>query len=262
MPQPPWFQKYGRDLVLAIVFTCLPWGYGETELIPRENIWHPIVGWVLWAFPVAIGIHMIWMWLGSKNQSRSRRTAVVIALTGAFLFLATSSVKAFVGRQMQQEQNDVFEKLSARVELPAAGDVMNGFFVLSNGSKTRIAEAGSCVIHAIVGTHAALSGFTSIGFPSGGSLGPGGEAQSFQCLKPAVPQLVGVVVCADVELLVNYSLESQAAVKKEKYFRFTGYRDADQFIFVPQPSSGATNNEPNGSQYCGKYLPRPHPASP
>jgi hypothetical protein len=184
------------------------------------------------------------------------RVITSLGITCVFIALMTR----IYSRRLQEAQDDVYQHLSVRIELPATGDVMNGFFVLSNGSKARIAEDASCVIHAIVGTRGALAGFTSIGLPSGGSLGPGGEAQSFQCLKPAYPYIVGTVLCADVELLVHYSLESQAAIKKERYFRFAGYRDADQFIFVPQPSSGATNNEPNGSQYCGKYLPRPHPA--
>jgi len=38
----------------------------------------------------------------------------VIALTGAFLFLATSSVKAFVGRQMQQEAE---QNVSKQIEV-------------------------------------------------------------------------------------------------------------------------------------------------
>ena len=83
---------------------------------------------------------------------------------------------------------------------------MHSFFVISNGGKTRISHLDTCGIHLIVGENGGSVGSLGImQMPYGGSLGPGGEAQSIQCFNN-VFGFIGTVACADVEIRVRYAL--------------------------------------------------------
>jgi hypothetical protein len=163
--------------------------------------------------------------------------------------------------RLQEEQDDVYQGLTGRIELPSSGDVMNGFFILTNGGKTPINHMDFCGVHLIVGYngHSFLSRFSIAGFPYGGSLGPGGVAQSVQCLQLFAAWGGGTIDCADVEFWTEYTLENQPRTTKKKYFRFYGYRSGNQFVFVPEPPSGEVESVADDLKYCGKYLKVPFP---
>lgn len=156
--------------------------------------------------------------------------------------------------KLEELRDDTFRNLTAQIEMPAAGDVMNSFFILSNGGKTRISHMDFCGVHLIVG-NAALVGRLSVAasLVENHSLGPGGESQSTQCLQ-LFSQTVGTVNCADVEFWTQYSLETDPTKQEEKYFRFAGYRESSQFIFAPHLASGRNENKEDDLRYCGAYL--------
>ncbi len=138
--------------------------------------------------------------------------------------------------------------------MPASGDVMNSFFTITNGGQTGIGHLDYCGIHMIVGESGHFARSQSIvGFPYGRQLGPSGGAQSTQCLQ-IYSDFVGTVACADVEFWVDYSLDTQPAIRRKKFFRFVGYRTQGQFTFVPEPPAGEHSNVVDDRSYCGKYL--------
>jgi hypothetical protein len=69
----------------------------------------------------------------------------------------------------------------------------------------------------------------------------GGDGETVECFD-AMTQ--GPLICADVSVVLDFSVESQAEVMMRKAFRFATALTPDGFHWFPQPLS-------DKQQYCG-----------
>jgi hypothetical protein len=242
-----WFRKISVHGVLPIAIGAGVTVTGYSEMDIRS---FAVMACAVW-FSIDIGI-----WL-AETKSKYKE-AIFCLCAGIICSLGMGVMYWFLNSTLRAQQEDVYQNLSARAELPAPGDVMRSFFVITNGGKTRISHWDNCGIHLIVSENGGNVGSLGVmDLSNSGSLGPGGEGQSIQCFNN-IFGFVGTVACADVEIRVQYALETQP-IRKEKYFRFFGYRSANQFVFVPEPPAGKNGNWENDRRYCGKYLAMPRP---
>ncbi len=244
-----WFRKISGHGVVPVLIGAAVTASGYSEMYIRSVAVMICAGW----FSVDVGI-----WLADAKTKH--KEAIFGLCTGLICSLGMVIMYWFLNSTLRAQQEDVYQNLSARAELPAPGDVMSSFFVISNGGKTRIGHSDNCGIHLIVGENrGSVSSLGVMQLTNGGSLGPGGEAQSIQCFNN-IFGFVGTVACADVEIRVQYALETEPTVQKEKFFRFVGYRSANQFVFVPEPPSGKNDSRKDDQRYCGRYFAMPRPA--
>jgi hypothetical protein len=155
--------------------------------------------------------------------------------------------------KLAEWQEDARRNLTAKAEMPAIDDVIDTFFTLTNGGKTRISHTDYCGIHLIVAQDKSGYGSLSTHVPADNQPLNSGESESVQCLKlfrePLPP-----IVCADVEFWTRYALETDLRNEKRKYFRFVGYRVHGQFVFVPEPPSAGHDSKTDDDKYCGGFL--------
>lgn len=238
-----WFKKISLHGVVPVIIGAAATLTGYFDMYVRSAAVMICAGW----FCIDVGV-----WLA---QTKSKFKEPIFGLCCGFICcLGMGTMYWFLISTLQEQQEDVYQHLSARAELPAPGDAMSSFFVISNGGKTRIGVLDTCGIHLIVGENKGfLARFGILDFTNGGSLGPGGEALSTQCFNKLPFPFVGPVACADVEIGVQYSLETQPAIRREKFFRFVGYRASNNFVFVPEPPSGRNDSKEGDWRYCGKY---------
>jgi hypothetical protein len=246
-----WFKKISGHGVAPVLIGAAVVASGYSEMYIRSVA---VMVCAVW-FSIDVGI-----WL-AETKSKYKETIFCLC-AGLICSLGMGIMYWFLDSTLRAQQEDVYQSLSARAELPAPGDVMSSFFIITNGGKTGINHSDNCGIHLIVGENRnAVGSLGVIQLTNGGPLGPSGEGQSIQCFNN-IFGFVGTVACADVEIKVQYALETQPAIQKEKFFRFAGYRSANQFVFVPEPPSGKNGSKENDERYCGRYLatPRPRPA--
>ena len=66
-----------------------------------------------------------------------------------------------------------------------------------------------------------------------GPLGPGGDGETVQCLK--LINFINPLVCADIQLVVTFSIETQPKKKMEKDFRFATRKTTSGMTWNVQP---------------------------
>ncbi len=200
----------------------------------------------------------VWASLINRENSwwRRNRRIIFCFISGIAAVVMMLGMHWLLESKLQELQDDVSRNLIAAVQMPAAGDVMDTYFILTNGGKTAINHQDYCGIHLIVGENkAAVSGLSIVVATTSKSLGVG-ESRSVQCLDIFGFNIQGVsIACADVEFWTEYALDTDAARHNRKYFRFIGYKVKNQFVFVPeQPSLAGHSSLADDHRYCGKFL--------
>jgi len=209
---------------------------------------------------IALLVCVVWMaldiglWIARSKTLKYKEALFCLC----FCVLSVGTMLAmwrFLASTLEEQEEDVFQNLTTDITIPTPDDVFGSYFTLKNGGKSSIGHIEYCHIHLIVAVSGDYyTGFRIMNSTTGWVLGPGTEAESIQCLRPPFGSTMVPIVCADVEFDVHYSLEDQPEIRKEKYFRFTGVREENQFVFVRQPPGGGGNNRTDDYRYCGSYL--------
>jgi hypothetical protein len=230
---------YSKDFFYFVVSLLVPLGYGELDLFPRASVWHVVFGWFCWALPLFFFSHLVWIWLISKQRGIVLRMMVMTIIFILFLSSAATSINGFVGRQRQEERDEIFRSLSPRVYPGLTENVMESVFSVTNGSsRTAINGMLFCGVNQIKGenhgTPVTIGQLSSAAVPNSSELKPG-DSRSEPCLM-MWSNLVQTARCADIELWMKYTLESQPRIMNQKWFRLVGYQSrGGGFNWYPEP---------------------------
>src|SRR5713101_5108300 len=80
--------KYRTELFVTLASLCLPLGWAE--IMSDHSLWRVWLGWVLWAVPVCLLLHICYRWLSDLQWTISGRWTLV--LLGLFIFVAIAGV--------------------------------------------------------------------------------------------------------------------------------------------------------------------------
>ena len=239
---------YSKDFIYFAVSMFVPVGYGEVDLIPRDSLWHPIIGWICWFIPVYMGLRMLSHWLKGKrwNIPLNAGRLVVGALLIVYILGAISALRLWVERKHQGEQDDVARNLSIRVLSPLTENALESVFSVTNGSRS-LAISSKTLHCGILNLHGAKNGMpisietlNTTAVPNAAEMMPG-DSRSEPCLM-GWSSLVETTQCADMLLWLEYRIETQPSIAKEKEFRLAGYQArGGSFNWYPEPVKSETN---------------------
>ena len=256
-------QLYSSDFVYFLFSLAIPWGWAEMDLIPHNSIWHVVFGFGLWILPVIVGCHIAWRWLSFRNVPKVLSAALLVLIVGGFVFGFKHTVSRFREHILEEREESLFQNLHGSVTPAPLGKIVDTVFTLRNDSTEKISFMAFCGIHKVVGDNGtkSIEELSVSDLTFGGMLGPGGDSKSGQCVSQINTlaariflALIEHIQCADIELLVKYSLADSPERQRKKSIRFVGIDSADQYIWMQQPTS-----QEKGS-YCDaliKQLPQP-----
>ena len=233
---------YSKDALYFVVSMFVPIGYGETDLIPHDSIWHPLIGWACWAIPVYMLCRMIRHWLTQRQSQAWIKNLVVTVIAGGFLVGAVFALVAFDTRKKNDVQEEVSRNITPTVYPPLTENVMESVFSLKNGSAKTTISSGLmfCGIYQILGQKDGLpieiGELSSAAVPNASLLLPG-DSRSEPCLM-IWSQKVDKATCVDMKLWMRYQIEPQKAVTKDVDFRLVGYQSrGGTFNWYPEPTT-------------------------
>ncbi len=124
-------------------------------------------------------------------------------------------------RGLKREQDDAESKLTALPFMPKSGNVFKMGVTVTNGSVTDISSHQvSCYVRRLA--MAPAGGIENLGMtttsPENTILGKNGDGETSYCIS-LIP-LQGTFVCADITVIVSYTLSTQPGIKNSKILRF------------------------------------------
>jgi hypothetical protein len=143
------FRQLAKYWLVALIVGVLVRATGHSQMQWRS------LGVLLCALWLAVDVGI---WLRRSGRYELYASAVFSFGFWFLCSLAMSLMYGFLASTLADEQEDVYEHLTARVELPEPGDVLDAFFVLTSGSKIQVAHEDWCGIHLIVGEKAHWAG--------------------------------------------------------------------------------------------------------
>jgi hypothetical protein len=171
----------------------------------------------------------------------------LVAIAAGFICGAAFAINAFATRKINNEQDEAFRNLSPHALPPLTENVMESVFSVTNGSSKTTIESKTmyCGINQILGNKngtpiniSKLS--TPAAVPNPSRLVPG-DSRSDPCLV-IWSQLVEKTECVDMSLWMQYTIESQPLVQKERWFRLVGYQArGGSFNWYPESTDSKTD---------------------
>ena len=233
---------YSKDFIYFALSLFVPIGYGEVDVVPRDSIWHPVVGWICWAIPVYLFARIIWNRMSLKQTRPRVKVLVVLLMAVIFISGVTFALKSFVERKQNEEQEEVSRNLSPHVLPPLTENVMESVFSVTNGSGKTTIPSGMlfCGINQILGEKngvpVTIGQLSTTAVSNASRLIPG-DSRSEPCLM-FWSTLVQKTRCVDMKLWMRYTIERQPSVTREKWFRLVGYQSrGGAFNWYPEPIS-------------------------
>lgn len=227
---------YSKDFIYFVVSMFVPVGYGEVDLIPRDSIWHPVIGWVCWAIPAFFFCLILWNRISIRKIARF----LVVPIALVFISGAVLAIRSIVDRKDSEIQEEVFRNLSPHVLPPLTDNPMESVFSITNGSGKTTVQSGMlfCGINQILGDKGGvpvtIGKLSSAAIPNVSRLIPG-DSRSEPCLM-IWSKYVDRTQCVDMKLWMRYTIEPQPSVTKEKWFRLVGYQSrGGTFNWYPEP---------------------------
>jgi len=138
---------------------------------------------------------------------------LVLVLLGSLMWMRRD--------ELNYQKTDVYEHLSATVELPPSGDWTRSTFTVTNGSTVHIGDHQIyCGINLIVYGKGNMIDRSLVHQIQNGNfpISPGGDAQSQACFEDSfrLPK----PRCVDAAFEISYVLTTQPHIKQGKIFRF------------------------------------------
>jgi hypothetical protein len=246
-------RQYNRDTLFFLISFFIAMGWPELQLVPQASVAHPIIGWVLWAIPVFVGCHMLWIYFASKGRSVFWRVVYVVTIGIVFTALAVLSVRMFITEKaeakIRDEQRDTFDNLHIAQRVPNGALQNTIFTVVNDGHAPILVSESSCVINLLVFTGGGVleRSMTSNVSPKS-KLEGGGDGESFQCFGRLIRTPDNIVRCADIVITFPYVLEDRPAYHKTKEWRLMALGD-DPREWFQEPL-----NPTFGGHSCQPYI--------
>jgi hypothetical protein len=182
----------------------------------------------------------IGIWLSKSTFSKFVKHWLFCAATCLCFVLAMRAMEGILISALTEEQDDVFQKLTAIATVPPSGETSKSFFTFTNGGKTDIGmHQVSCNVGRIISisNKSVWTGSPDSSvfedFPINFPIRSGGDAQSTTCLYRLFKDWEPIS-CADVRVRIRYSLVTQPTLIKQKEFRFVMQKILDQ-NWHPEP---------------------------
>jgi len=115
---------FDKDFIYFAMSLFVPIGYGETDLIPRDSIAHPIVAWICWVIPIAMGGRIIWHRMTQRALHTGVKVVVAAAIAIGLFTAAFFALKSFVDRKNKDVQDEGARNLSTHVLPPLTENVI------------------------------------------------------------------------------------------------------------------------------------------
>jgi hypothetical protein len=219
-----------RDFIVVATSTLFAFGgmLSENEIVMYFCLVIPCIGYLY-----------ICLKHPGSVLGRSIAAAVVVVVFGVMIFLVHQ-------RGLKKEQDDSYAKLSILPFMPNSHKLFKAGFTVTNGGGTDIVEYS--VIY--LANHITLSTVNIHGIamettrPEKTGLRANGDADTSYCYLGF--QFSGSLECADVVVIVPYSIKTQPEIKKTKAFRFVA--EGEDLVWHQHPVN-----------YPGDYCARPHP---
>jgi hypothetical protein len=214
-------------LVLSVAVTFI----GHSELVIKS------AALILCAIWISLDIGAE---LAGKSKWPAYKKAIIFCTTFfAFSCAAMGTMWWFLNVALEAQQEDVFNKLDITVPRPETGNPITTMFSVKNNAATNIGTHHiSCKDDFILfeGPNVFADGRSSFDkyfVPLSG----GGDGDTVPCLEslPATFKNLGPILCADIRIVVDYSLESQPQVPRQKPARFITRKEGDHFVWYVQP---------------------------
>ena len=200
---------------------------GHSEMFIRS------IAMVVFALWLCIDVG-IWLW-ESEWPPKPWKPMVFASVSCVSLLSVMIVMRWFLVSTLEDQQTDVYNKLSAQAFLPPSGDPHGTMFTITNGGNTTIGGQHEimCFVNLVTDR---LGGTTrhigQIHTLSSVRILPGGDARSDPCLNVTIHEGAN---CFDVTVLFSYVLETQPADVKQKRFRFVAIVNGVRFMWNRQP---------------------------
>jgi hypothetical protein len=227
----------------------------------RKLLEHPIVpilvgALVVWDVPGDIKVRSytllfllawlawdIWAFLTkSENKWYTRNRNVLFCCTvGLSAICVMEAMKWLLYLKLEEQQKDVASHLSIQLSMPPGRQVLHSSVTVVNGGGTAISNHRiTCYVRRLV--FYPSGGIDGVGMqevlPEKTELRPYGDAETSYCFGSNTKQLVWPI-CADVTVMVVYSLVTQPEIQANKPFRYVAR--GDDFVWRQQPVDFAGN---------------------
>lgn len=197
-----------------------------------EALMHPQV-WVLFVIgiiPLVAALHM----LNPLVRRGWMKIVVTCVIFIAYIWLALAASRMQAMKKLAAERTEVSQKLVMAMDIPPSGDAWDSAIEVMNNSSYSIGKRDVyCKVHHLKGL-----GLHTTDPPTRFELGDsqiqlartpsqklegGGRGESYECLCPDIsrPCFDTYLSCADVTVVMHYSLESQPDITDEKSYRFS-----------------------------------------
>jgi hypothetical protein len=182
---------------------------------------------------IALVVCAIWLsvdiavWISQRRWRVHWKSMAFSAVTTLACCAAMGIMYWFMLSTLDDQQANVTSNIVPSVSLPPSGNAWLSLFSIGNKSNFKLQSKIWCAPRMILDS--GDNTFTGPHWEYGpsGTLEPNGDMNFTQCL--AGVRIDTAIVCADVYMNFDYSLDTQPAIPKTKRFRFVGYSGRDKF---------------------------------